>query len=246
MQGPGKRRISAGTIVMLSLTVLVLIGTGFVLIRLSSGKSVDLSKLQMSALNLKEKAGEPGDKIAADPPETTEKPFAASVTQSPADETKAPENIERRFTLTAAGTVSLDGEVRKNSYFSDVKQYDYYDTMMLLKKELSTDLNIVFLENLLTEEGKIGDVTAAASGAAMLKAAGFNVAACGFARAYDQSETGIQATRRILTEQGILPVGIYTSTGEEHFRIREINGIQTALMQYTDTMAAKTRSSMEK
>ena len=51
MQGPGKRRISAGTIVMLSLTVLVLIGTGFVLIRLSSGKSVDLSKLQMSALN---------------------------------------------------------------------------------------------------------------------------------------------------------------------------------------------------
>lgn len=245
MQDPGKRKISAGTIVMLTLTVLVLIGTGFVLIRLSSGKSVDLSKLQLSALELKEKSGNSGEEVSAGVPETTEKPSSAPESQKPAGETKAPESIERVFTLTAAGTVSLDGEVRKNSYFSDVKQYDYYDTMMLLKKELTTDLNVVFLENLLTEEGKVNDVTAAASGAAMLKAAGFNAAACGFAKAYDQAETGIQTTRKILTEQGILPVGIYTSTGEEHFRIQEINGIRTVLLQYTDTVAAKTRSSME-
>ena len=246
MQEPGKRKISAGTIVMLMLTVLVLIGTGFVLIRLSSGKPVDLSRLQMSALDLKEKTGEAGEEVSGGTSEITGKPSAAQETQQPASETKTPEKTERVFTLTAAGTVSLDGEVRKNSYFSDVKQYDYYDVMMLLKKELTTDLNIVFLENLLTEEGKINDVTAAASGAAMLKAAGFNAAACGFANAYSEAETGIQTTRKILTEQGIMPVGIYTSSGEEHFRIQEINGIQTVLLQYTDTVASKTRNSMEK
>ena len=108
MQDPGKRKISAGTIVMLTLTVLVLIGTGFVLIRLSSGKSVDLSKLQMSALELKEKAGDSGEEVSAGIPETTEKPTSAPESQKPAGETKAPESIETAtFPKQSSTTITI-------------------------------------------------------------------------------------------------------------------------------------------
>ena len=58
--------------------------------------------------------------------------------------------------------------------------------MMLLKKELQSDLNIVFLENLISEDAKANDVTAPGAGAVMLKAAGFNAAACGFSKAFDK------------------------------------------------------------
>ena len=103
---------------------------------------------------------------------------------------------KRSFILTAGGTVALDGEVRKNSYYSDAKQYDYFDTMSLLKKEIQSDLNIVFLENLLSEDGRSSDLIATNAAAAMLKGAGFNLAACGFARAYEKEQAGILAGRQ--------------------------------------------------
>ena len=244
MQEP-KRKISAGTVIMLALTAVVLIGTVFVLGRLSSGKPVDLSQLKPGALNLQEQKGNAGGNTAAPKPEQ-EEPSPAPAAAQAAEETEVPESSAKTFTLAVAGTVSLDSEVRKNSYFSDVKQYDYYDTMTLLKKELQADLNIAFLENLLTDEGKITDVTAPAAAAAMLKAAGFNAVACGFSKSYDKEEDGIRTTRKLLTEQGIIPLGIYDSEREEHFRILEFNGIRIALLQYTDTIASGTRKAMVK
>ena len=117
--------------------------------------------------------------------------------------------------------------------------------MMLLKKELQSDLNIVFLENMVSEDAKINDTTAPGAGAAMLKAAGFNAAACGFSKAYDREEEGAAATRRLLGEYDIQPLGTY-GTDEAHFRIMNANGIRTALLQYTETVPAATRKKMTK
>ena len=52
MRKPEKRRISAGTVAVLLLTLVILGGTVFVWLRLSSGKTVDLSSLKPEALTL--------------------------------------------------------------------------------------------------------------------------------------------------------------------------------------------------
>ena len=46
MRKSGKRKISAGTVAVLLMTMAILGGTVFVWLRLSSGKTVDLSRLK--------------------------------------------------------------------------------------------------------------------------------------------------------------------------------------------------------
>ena len=241
MRKNGKRKISAGTVAVLTVTVLVLAGTGFVWSRLTSGKTVDLSGLQPESLDLQINTGRPE--------EIPDIPQAGTPTPAPAPrptDTPVPEAKGKSFTLTAAGTVALEGEVRKNSYYSDTKQYDYYDIMTLLKKELQSDLNIAFTENLFSEDGKVTDTVSSGAGAAMLKAAGFNAAAGGFSKAYDKAEAGIAATRKLLPEYGIRPVGICENGETDRICTMDMNGIRTALLQYTDTIPAATRKKMEK
>ena len=241
MRNSEKRKISTGTIVVLTAAILIIGVSFFVWTRLSSGKSVDLSHIKANAIELKENETIPEEAIAVPGKGDIIQPASLSVeTEKPAVCTK------RSFILTAGGTVALDGEVRKNSYYSDAKQYDYFDTMSLLKKEIQSDLNIVFLENLLSEDGRSSDLIATNAAAAMLKGAGFNLAACGFARAYEKEQAGIQSTRKLLNEHGIASVGIYESQEEGHYRILDINGIRTAILQYTGTISNANRKNMVK
>ena len=247
MRKPEKRKISAGTVAVLLLTLVILGGTVFVWLRLSSGKTVDLSSLKPEVEDLQVKAGNQNEIPEISQAVSSTPSAVAAKTPEPYDQEKTELEPEvRSFTLTAAGTVSMAGEVRKNSYSSDAKQYDYYDTMMLLKKELGSDLNIVFTENLYSGEEKSTDLTAPAAAASMLKAAGFNAAACGYSKAFDKGETGIVSTRKVLEENGIRPIGIYENDGAEHIPVFSENGIMTALLQYTDTIPVTTRKSMAK
>ena len=91
-KGDKRRPLSLGTVFMLSLLAVVLIGSAAVLGRLSSGASVDLSKLNMEILDLQnglqksgndsdEGAGQ-GSKQAEKPSGFPEKPGNASITDS--------------------------------------------------------------------------------------------------------------------------------------------------------------------
>lgn len=244
MRHSGKRKISTGTITVLAAALLILAGTLIVLARLSSGKPVDLTKLQAAVLNLK--GEDPPQEVIPPASETKQTEVRTAVPAAAATAAPAPAQSEKSFTLTAGGTAALDGEVRKNSWYQDAKQYDYYDTMMLLKKELQSDLNIIFLENLLTVDGKTTDLTASNAGAAMLKAAGFDMAACGFSKAYDKAEDGLAETYKVLGEHGIQPVGILENPDQDRVRIQDVNGIRTAVLQYTGTIPAATRKNMTK
>lgn len=233
-----KRKISAGTLIMLIAAIMVLAATVYVLARLSSGTQVDLTRLRPGTVDITEK------ERTEENPGPTARP-AAEPTAVPAAEEVPPttEQPGRSLTLTVGGTVSLAGEVRTNSYYSDVKQYDYYDIMTLLRKELQADLNIIFLENILSTDQKATDVIAAGAAASMLKAAGIDAAACGFSKAFDKAETGVQSTGKLLNEYGIKPLGIYENVSDS-VRVTEINGVKIALLQYTDTIAAANRKKM--
>ena len=146
----------------------------------------------------------------------------------------------------AAGVVCLEGEVRKNSWNSESKAYDYADTMMLLRNAAPGDVKTVFLENLLMESDKYSDIIAPDYAADLLREGGFTMAACGYAQSWNKGQDGVGATRMALEERDIRPLGIRNDDDQGMLDIVPVNGIRTAFLQYTDTVAAKTRKNMEK
>ena len=119
---------------MLIMLAAVLCSSALILGKLSSGASVDLSKLRMNVLD-----SEDNHRSGTDETEETfqeEEPKAETrVTLVPAavKETPVPP-MKDGFTLTLGGGISLSGEVRKNSRSTDAKVADYSDIMMLLAK----------------------------------------------------------------------------------------------------------------
>ena len=243
-----KRKFSAGTKFMVGLLAVVLLGSAAVLGRLSSGATVDLSKLQMSVLELQETFS-PDDGMKTTEtrkPEQENSVQTATVTVKPAAEEKAvPETASASCTLTFGGSISLSGEVRKNSWNADAKMTDYSDVMMLLSPYVKADVSCVFLENILSDEHKANDNVAPASAVSLLKEAGFSVAACGFSQAYAAGRSGMEATLQVLDEQQIQATGI-GRTEDSIFTTTNAGGVKTAFLQYTDTISSKTRTSMAK
>ena len=255
MKDPGNRKVSLGTRVMLVATLLVLIGSVMILIRFSSGRSIDLTGARMNPLNLEdnytgpdEATGKPGktpepdrENPASELPLETVPIVSAVQTAAP-----VPAATERSFTLTVGGTVAMDGEVRKNSYLSDSKSYDFTDVLSLLKNEIRSDLNVVFLENIISDEEKVSDTVTPSSVARVLKNAGFQLAVCGFANAWAKESGGVSSTRTNLRENGIIPAGIFEPGDRERVSIKEVQGIRVSILAYTDTVSVSTRKKMDK
>lgn len=243
---PDRRKLSAGTVFMLVMLAAVLAGSALVLGRLSSGASVDLSRLSMNVLNLQE---DPSHETEADSP-ANEQAGKTQPVQSPKDSaTSAPAtraDSESGFTLTVGGSISLAGEVRKNSQSTDAKVADYADVMMLLAPQVCSDVNAVFFENVLSDKQKAADNIAPVQAASLLKEAGFDTAACGFAQAYACGSDGVGSTLMTLDRQGIAVLGIRYADDSGVPAIRTISGVKAAFLQYTATVPAKTRKSMEK
>lgn len=255
MKDPGNRKVSLGTRVMLVVTLLVLIGSVMILIRFSSNRSIDLTGARMNALKLEEGYNGP-DEVTGEPGHTPEpvqgnlKPAEPEKTlpavNVPQTAAPVPAETERSFSMTVAGTVAMDGEVRKNSYLSDSRTYDFTDVMSLLKSEIRSDLNAVFLENIISDDDKVSDTVTPSSVARVLRDAGFQIAACGFSNAWARESSGISSTRTNLRENGISPAGIFEPDTRERVSITEINGIRVSVLMYTDSVSAATRKKMDK
>ena len=195
------RGISAGTVVMLAVTVLSVIGFILVMNRLS-GKGADLSRLQMSALKLETEAvPDTGDIliVSADTQEmradSAENTAPAGL---PADAAEDAGTAARNsLTLTFGGTVAVESGIRKSCYAADSKKYDFSLLLNLMRDEFRGEGTAVFLENLLTDNAKMTDTVIPANAAEMLSEAGINLAAAGFAKAFDQGLDGLQATQAI-------------------------------------------------
>lgn len=238
------RKLSAGTVFMLILTVVVLAGSALILIRLSSGASVDLSRLNMNVLNLQ--TAQPAASQEAGTGQPTEAPAATKTPQAtavPAAQNAAGQ--EGSFTLTVAGTVALTEEVRKNSLSQDAKEYDYSSVMMLLAPEISADVSAVFLENIYSDSYKASNTVAPEQAADLLKEAGFGMAACGYSNAWAQGTDGTDTTRMVMMERSIEPLGLREADAQNELTLVTAGGVKAAFLQYTAGMAARTRKSME-
>lgn len=244
------RGISAGTVIMLAVTVLSVIGFALVMNRLS-GKGADLNRLQMSALKLGT-ASVPDTEdiliVSADTPEmNADSPENTASSGQPASAAEESGTAGRNsLTLTFGGTVAVESAIRKSCYAADSKKYDFSLLLNLMANEFRGEGTVVFLENLLTDNAKMTDTVIPANAAEMLSEAGVNLAAAGFAKAFDQGSDGLKATRQALSGYGVRTLGIRPEAENTAAVTLRQGNLAVTLLQYTGTVPASVRKTMAK
>ncbi len=224
-----KRGVSAGTIVMVSVTVLVLaLFAVLILPRLGSPREP--------------KTASPASTVRATAlPRATARPqtsAAPGVTSSPV----------RSFTLTAGGTVAMEPEVVKAGYYSEAKRYDFSDTLSLLADDMQADISLVTLENLVVPGAKVGKLIAPAEVMAMLKRGGVNTVALGFKRVWEQGTAAVESTRSAAQQQGLRCIGAFTDPADAaaSAQIIEINGVRVAVLHFTQSVTGGSKNKLKK
>ncbi len=244
-----KRGVSVGTVFMLSLTAVVLIFSGILWFRLRSGETVDLSGLKLpDVVQLQEATaggGDEGQKGGTSGSGTTS-PAAARATNPPPEETQAPTVSVKTMTMTAAGTLAIEKNLRQSAYTSDTKLYDFSDMLAMLQKEITGDLNTVFTENLLMDDVKVSDTVVPACAADLPLKAGFTVCMAAYENSWTKKQEGVDSTLNALRSRGMTGLGIFSARTENRFIIRDVNGFKVAMMQYTGRMSNSTLRSMKR
>lgn len=249
MRGQKKRRgLSLGTVVMLALTLVVLVGMGRVLGKLTGDSVVDIdAEGVMAALNLEglfqpSMLDIPLQSATQAPAVNTAEPMATP--QAPA-QTAAPTPGPTPYaggsvTLTIGGSVCVEDNVRQSGYYKDSKKYDLDEVFSLLSGEMTGDLTLVTLENLVYEDGKVSDLIAPEAALHMLRAAGVDVVSLGFQKALDKGTEPLLETVEGARAAGLQVLGAYGQEVESApvSRMVEIGGVKLALLHYTDNLTS--------
>ena len=261
------RRISPGTVIMLMITCVVLVGCAMVLPGLMGSTSVQidvrevLSVLQLGdipTLSLNDipitqstsgTSGTSGTSSlssstpAANPQETIA-PIEASATAAP---TATPTvKAGGSFTLTIGGSVCMDDAVRKAGYYSDAQKYDFTEMLSLLTDEMTGDMTMLSLENLILPDSKGSSLNAPDAVSDMLRECGVQMVALGFDQVYDKGTDGVQSTLSSLQSRNLTVIGAYASQEEaSQLCIKTLGGVPVAFLHYTEALSTTGTKAMK-
>lgn len=256
--------VSLGTVVMILLTLAVSLGCFVVLPKLSGDDPVQIDAQQVVSaltqdLNLPELRLEDIPILQGRPPAATPRPAAPTlkmettgvttpkpvmVTASPTA-TPAPQPIS--FTVTAGGTVNLTAPIRKSVYHAESQTYDFTELFAHINHETQSDLCMVTLENTLDTDSKLSDLNLMPEAADCLVDLGVDLVAMGFPKALDGGLPALENTLSALRQEGFTLAGAYAEqAGAQKPLILNLNGVQTAVMHYTQELSAKGKSAIKK
>lgn len=240
---PARRGVSAGTIVMLLATALVLAGfllllptfTGNQDIRIDAAKLAvamdqSFSQLAASTEELLEKHPPnvmlPSEILATAPPAAAQ-PVAAAATPTP-----VPPPPKRSFSLCASGSVIWNTSVRKTLTFDDASRFDILTDQ--IEGALAADLSYAALDHTLTS-AKLSDVNMPPEMLLPLREAGINTIAIGHRHILNNGLDGMAETSQTVKNAGLLPIG---SSG---VILQDYNGVQVALLHYLEEISSTGR-----
>src|SRR5690606_22115633 len=97
------------------------------------------------------------------------------------------------------------------------------------------------MEHLVIPGTQVSDTVAPDEISGMLASGGFNFVSLGFSKALDYWDEGIRSTQISLEAAGIEHNGAYRNedAADLAHRIMDIQGMKTALLQYTETLSSK-------
>lgn len=245
-----RRRVSMGTVVMLTLSCLVLISFFSLLPRLTGIQDVrvnaaeiavafDESISQIATKSITQSSGQP---ISV--PFASHESAVVSPTPSPViTPTPAP---KYSLTLCATGSLKYNSAVQKA--LSDDTGYDFHILLEELESALHSDLTIATLEDGVIPSAKLTDFNQPIDILEALKQSGIDALSLGHYAVLDGGMNGLVETKQSIQSAGLLPYGAYTSAQERTTPlITEINGLSVALLSYQSDLssAGKKRTSPE-
>lgn len=251
-------RISLGTLLVLSLTVIVTVGCVWLFAKIRS----DNPDARMNAQKMMGVLGDAlyGPTPVAVPqatvrtvtvtlapavqPRLTPMPTQAMVSSTSATPQRA-EQAPFSFTLTAGGLLGFQSDVSDSVYEKSSKTFDYQPILKNLGYKVYADLNLVTLSNVLNvQDHKYADVIAPVMILDAVKAGGFDHILLNTEHVLDQGTKGALETRQAISSQGFSASGINAGTGTQH-QLIQINGGKIALLAYTDTLTNKGKNALE-
>ena len=253
-----RRGVSIGTVFMLLLTLVVLIGCAIVMPRLMGKANIRMEDRAMhSSTNLNDSLPE---LVMSDIPLTGTQPTAeptiippvATATPEPspevtpvADATPEPQ-ISGTVVLTFGGSINMDDLTRKSGFYSDSDKYDYTDNLALIADEMDSDITLVTLESITDPDGYVRQVPNAPDEVMdMLASAHVDVVALGFNRALERGLDGATATIGQASLRGLETLGLYDSPEDaSRIRIIEVHGVKVAYLHYATAITTTAKRKM--
>ena len=232
------RRVSPGTIFMLALTALVVVGCVLFFSMLVGDDLYERTGSFIRSLSVTE-AEQAMEAVPADAPTAFPAYFWLEDTPSPAAPmaTLTPVPAPTTITIAAAGTVYAPKTVRESA--SSGRQYDFSAVFSGLGDTLSkADLAIATLETTLAGKDKgFDNYNTAPEILDALRACGVDLLSLATERALDKGYEGLDLTISELTTRGLAYAGV-TQEGERNpATMMRIGGVQVAVLAYTYGMS---------
>ncbi len=233
-----RRGISAGTIFMLTLTALVLIGFAALLPRLTGSTSISTNAIEL-AVKIDESFSQllsaQSSKPVNKPSNTALSPLTTAVPTATPTPTVQP---VKRFSLCASGVIQLDSG--SLSSMTD-KETGYHFEWLLgqLGGAMQADLTIATLKNLVIPTDKLSALNMPVDLLAAMKTAGIDAVNTGHHAALNAGLSGLSATKNSITSAGLLPYGMYTTQAERNTPVLcNANGVAVALLSYQNEISS--------
>lgn len=243
-----RRGISLGTVVMLTLTALVLVGfaalwpsfTGHQDIR------VDAAQLAVAMDESLSQLADAGERMLARPhatilpPESlaTAAPWDAQQPFSPTPQPTATPVPKLRFSLCAAGGVQFNSSVRNALTFDDVYRFDILTDQ--LGHAMAADLSLLTLEHTLNDSEKSGNVNMPSALLTAFEQAGVNAIGTGHEDALTGGAAGAEATAQAIRQYGMTPFGVHAGDNSGVAWLN-LNGCTVGILHYQDNLSSASR-----
>ena len=232
-RGGHRRSLSLGTIVMLTITALVLVGFLALLPKMTGNVDITLnaSELAVAIDNSLSQIASSAVSTAAPNAQPTALPPASLATQAPA--TQAP---KLGFSLCLAGRVNMNNNLIKA--MTDDSGYRFDMLFDQLGGLLQADLTVATLSDNVISTDKLGDNNIPADALKALKDAGIDALSMGQANVLDSELDGVRATKQSITSAGMTAFGVYASADERAAAtMLDVNGVRVALLNFQDELS---------
>lgn len=236
-----RRRVSMGTVVMLTLSCLVLVGFFSLLPRLTGIQDVRVNAAEI-AVAFDESISQIASvrqNIMQNSSEPISVPFASRDADAPTPSPVITPTLAPKlsFTLCASGSLKFNGAVQKA--LSDENGYQFDILLEELEAALDSDLTIATFEDGVIPSAKLTDFNQPLDVLTALKGAGIDALSLGHYAVLDGGMSGLVETKQSLESAGILPYGAYTSADERNTPlVTQVNGLSVALLSYQSDLSS--------
>ena len=232
MKRNSRPHLSAGTIFMLLLTLLVVFGCAWFMLRITDGDAADRVSDALSGFTFAQETPEPTSEARTIPAMTL---FPSSTIAPAAAATASPTPVPEKTTITiaAAGAVYAPKAIRQT--VEEGGEADFTPVFAALGDVLApADLAIATLETTTAgSERGYGNYNTPAQILDALRACGVDLLSLATERALDKDYDGLTITMQEIASRGLSYAGVSPDGEESGATIMRIGGVQVAVLAYT-------------